>query len=57
MLILQLIAFLAFLGGTWVVALRAIWGATGLRRRLRLKPSPSDRFAEVVLQVRDLLWK
>jgi hypothetical protein len=51
MLVLQLVGFLCLLAGSWAAALRALWNCTGLRRRLGLRPSPSDRFAEVVQEV------
>lgn len=51
MLSLQLVAFLCYVGGTWVTSLRALWAATGMRARLRLPPSPGDKFADTVLQV------
>ncbi len=51
MLVIQLIGFLAFMAGTFWVGLRAVWAALGLRRRLRLPPSPADRFADAVHQV------
>lgn len=51
MLVIQLIGFLAFMAGAFWVGLRAVWAALGLRRRLRLPPSPADRFADAVHQV------
>lgn len=52
MLSIQLVAFLCYVGGTWLTSMRALWAATGLRARLRLPPSPGDKFADTVLQVR-----
>ncbi|KAL4434011.1 hypothetical protein ABPG75_000452 [Micractinium tetrahymenae] len=51
MLVIQLIGFLAVMAGAFWVGLRAVWAALGLRRRLRLPPSPADRFADAVHQV------
>lgn len=51
MLAIQLAAFLCLLCGSWWVSLRALWAALGVRARLRLRPSPADRFAEVARDV------
>ena len=51
MLAVQLIGFLCLICGTWWVSLTALWRALDMRRRLRLKPSPSDKLADAVVQV------
>jgi hypothetical protein len=51
MLAVQLIGFLCLICGIWWVSLTALWRALDMRRRLRLKPSPSDKLADAVVQV------